>query len=96
MAEPRTFRGSNRILQPGNHPAHAVEELSVFTNGDYCLSCWRLSLRERLSAFLFGRTWLYVLSGATQPPVWVEITRDVFQGHVTHDPEYTSDVVKEE
>jgi hypothetical protein len=28
-----------------------------------------MSFRERLSALLFGRVWLFVLSGKTQPPV---------------------------
>lgn len=43
--------------------------LPVYVDGKQCVSCWQLSWKEKLSALLFGRIWLYVLSGETQPPV---------------------------
>ena len=79
MAKPRNFKEANQILQPGSHPGYEVCPLDIFSNGDYCLSCWRLSLRERLSALFFGKAWLYSLSGTTQPPTWVQIMRSAFE-----------------
>jgi len=35
-----------------------------------------MSWRERLSALLFGRVWLALLSGETQPPALVQASRD--------------------
>lgn len=78
MARPRGFKESNRTLMPGDHPGHEVQPLPVFNNGDFCMSSWRLSLQERFSALLFGRVWLYVLSGSTQPPVWIAVMRRGF------------------
>jgi len=78
MAKPRGFKESNRTLMPDNHPGHEVQPLPVVSDGDYCVSSWRLSFWERFSALFFGRVWLYVLSGSTQPPVWVAAMRRGF------------------
>ena len=46
--------------------------LSVRCDGETCLSCWRPSFSERLSILFFGKVWLWVFSGASQPPVALE------------------------
>lgn len=53
--------------------------LPIYRDGDAVLSCWKMSWKERLSALVFGRAWLWVHSGQTQPPVSLEATRDVFK-----------------
>lgn len=52
-----------------------VDPLPIWTDGEQCVSCWKLSFKERLAALVFGRVWLAVLSGRTQPPVYVEASR---------------------
>ena len=52
---------------------------AVWTDGRMCVSLWRPSWRERLSTLLFGKVWLFVVSGSTQPPVAVEAARTVFE-----------------
>lgn len=43
------------------------------------LSCWRMSWRERISALLFGRVWIWVHAGGmTQPPIALLASRNVF------------------
>lgn len=42
------------------------------------MSCWRLTWKERIKALLFGKVWLGVLSGFTQPPVWMVCDKTVF------------------
>jgi hypothetical protein len=37
-----------------------------------------MTWRERISALLFGKVWLYVHSGLTQPPVALQSMRDIF------------------
>jgi hypothetical protein len=51
----------------------------VWSDGEQCVSCWQMTIRERLTALLFGRVWLMVLSGWTQPPVYVEASRSYLQ-----------------
>jgi len=81
--KPTAFEHSNQILQPSGEQLQKYSEnvvitvapLPVWTNGEQCVSCWRMSLRERLSALLFGRVWLALLSGETQPPVLIQVGR---------------------
>ena len=78
--KPIWFKESNRKL---NRPSGMTEEecgdLTVFTNGEQCISCWRPTLKERLSILLFGRIWLRVYFGHTQPPVAIEACRTIFK-----------------
>lgn len=77
--QPIYFPEANRTL---NKPASMTDEqcgsLTVLTDGKQCVSCWRVSWRERLSILLFGRVWLWVISGTTQPPVAMEGSRTIF------------------
>ena len=77
--KPVRFEEANRLLQPSGREYSenvlSVESLPVYTNDEECVSCWQMSWRERLAAFLFGHVWLCVLSGKTQPPVYIEATR---------------------
>lgn len=83
--EPIDFKHSNKELQAPDEEAtrqqygDAVTDivaLPVWTDGIQCVSCWKMSWRERLSALLFGRCWVMVLSGSTQPPVWVDAEKE--------------------
>lgn len=56
-----------------------VLPLPVYTDNEQCISCWQMSWRERLSALFFGRVWLSVLGGSTQPPVWLWVTRKALE-----------------
>ena len=75
--EPTTFKYANKVLQPSGQEYSAnvteIVPLPIWTDGEQCVSCWKMSLRERLSALLFGRAWLALLSGETQPPAAVQV-----------------------
>lgn len=45
--------------------------LHVWSDGTQCVSCWRPTFKERLNILFGGKVWLGVLSGKTQPPVFV-------------------------
>jgi hypothetical protein len=73
--KPVSFKHSTATLQPSDKEysddIEGVEALPIWTNGEQCVSCWRANWRERLSILLFGKVWVSVLSGDTQPPVCV-------------------------
>jgi len=48
------------------------------TEGGTCISCWKASFWQRVKFLFHGKIWLGVLSGITQPPVWVDCTNTVF------------------
>ena len=77
---PASFKFSNKTLQPSGKEYSAnvdgVKPLPIWTDGEQCVSCWRLTWRERLSALVFGRVWVAVLTGETQPPLFATATRE--------------------
>lgn len=77
--KPSNFKEANKTLQK---PAGMTEEqcspLPIWNDGKNCISLWRLGWKERFSVLIFGRIWLCILSGETQPPVWLDASRSVF------------------
>lgn len=80
---PTKFKYANQTLQPTGkkHTANVtgVDPLPIWTDGEQCVSCWQMSWRERLAALIFGRAWLAVLGGNTQPAVAILVTREYLQ-----------------
>lgn len=79
MAIPVPFKYQNKVLTAPAGNTDVVDDLAVWTDGKECVSCWKLSLKERLMALLFGRVWVAVLFGNTQPPIYIEASRDFFE-----------------
>jgi len=59
----------------------AIDPLRVWTDGEQCVSCWKMSLRERLHVLFRGYIWVAILSGSTQPPVALEARREYLPKH---------------
>ena len=76
---PIKFKEANMILlKPESMTDEECRSLPVFIDGVECVSCWKLSWKERLSALVFGKIWLFVLNGKTQPPVRLACSDTVF------------------
>lgn len=75
--KPIEFSEANVLLKkPSTMTDAECGSLHVYTDGENCISCWKLGWKERVSALLFGKVWLCVLSGSrTQPPVYLVATR---------------------
>ena len=76
--EPIDFEQANKTLLAPHGQEAEIEPLRVFSQEGICISCWKPTIRERLSILLFGRVWLWVISGETQPPVAMIATRTIF------------------
>ncbi len=74
--QPVHFAQANKILT-APPDSEGVLPLPVHTDGTQCLSCWSLTWRERVAGLLHGRVWLCTLTGSTQPPVWLEASKQV-------------------
>ena len=82
--KPVHFKQSNRQLEPPpdftpDQTVLSIEPLSVWTDERQCVSCWRMSWKERIYALLFGKVWCAVLSGDTQPPIYLESHPNYFR-----------------
>lgn len=77
--KPIPFPEQTTTLQPSGRVysdnVGQVAPLPTWSDGEQCVSCWKMSWRERLSALVFGRVWLALLSGHTQPPALVVAQR---------------------
>jgi len=67
------------LAKPDNMTDEECGPLPVYSDGEQCVSLWRMSWRERISALFFGRVWLQVYSGSTQPPVALAVTKELFE-----------------
>lgn len=66
------------LLKPANMTDEECGSLWVHRDGHTCISCWKLGWRQRLAVLLHGTIWLGVLSGRSQPPVWLSVEKTVF------------------
>lgn len=85
MTKPINFKEALVVPQPsGAKYSGSVSEvvpLPVWTDGEQTVSCWKLSLRERFLALVFGRVWVSMLcGGGTQPPVSIVVHPTYFAG----------------
>ena len=64
---PTKFPQSNVELQAPKG-MYNCEPLYVFTDGNHCISQWRLTWRERLKILIGRPVWLWVVM-SPQPPV---------------------------
>lgn len=49
------------------------------SNQGECISAWTTSFWNRLKFLFHGKIWIGILSGPTQPPVWLECKKTVFE-----------------
>lgn len=72
--KPIEFNEQNKVLlKPENMTDEECKSLPVFSNGKECISCWQLSDEEIEKLKETKCIWLGVLSGQTQPPVFLNV-----------------------
>lgn len=70
--KPIDFPQSTKVLQkPSTMSDNECSSLHVWNDGKQCVSCWKPTFKERMNILFGGKVWLGVLSGTTQPPVFV-------------------------
>ena len=70
--KPKDFEHSNKTLTaPEGMSEEECKNLRVYTDGHQCISCWELSDDEIQHIVHNKKVWLGVLTGETQPPVFL-------------------------
>ena len=78
------FNEANKdLLRPSNMTDEECKTLPVFTDGHTCISKWKMSWLERLHCLFRGYVWVYVRSGATQPPICITAEKTAFETEAT-------------
>lgn len=71
--KPVTFKQQNiTFTRPPSMTDEQCQPLPAFRGEGQLISCWQMSLKDRLRALLTGRVWLSI-HGTAQPPVWVGV-----------------------
>lgn len=65
-------QSTKELARPANMTDEECSSLHVYCDGDKCISCWKPSLKERFRILFGNPVWLGVISGRTQPPVFVD------------------------
>ena len=79
MNEAKIKEANKDLLKPEGMTDEECGSLPVFSDGQQCISCWKMSWKQRFSALFRGKVWLGVMSGHTQPPVWVQCYKTPFE-----------------
>jgi|GEM_PF-2778285 len=73
MAIPIKFPEANAVLEkPANMTEEECHSLPILRKDGQCISMWKLSPEELVSVNITHCVCVGVLSGHTQPPIWVE------------------------
>lgn len=78
--KPTHFKEANvNLSKPNTMTDDECGSLHIHTDGQTCISLWELSWKERFRILLFGKIWVGVMSGSSQPPIWIDCTKTVFE-----------------
>lgn len=54
--KPIKFKEANKnLLKPQSMTDDECSSLWVYTDGEQCISCWKMNWKQRIMALLFGR-----------------------------------------
>jgi len=76
---PIDFKESNKVLtKPKSMTDEECGSLFVMNDGKQNISCWKTPFWKRVRFLFHGKVWISVVSGNTQPPIWVDVNETVF------------------
>lgn len=78
--KPQFFKEATvELKKPSSMTEEECGSLHIYQTEDgTCISLWKVSFWQRVKFLFHGKIWLGVLSGKTQPPVWLDCTKTVF------------------
>lgn len=71
-------QATKNLIKPSTMTDEECGSLWVYNDGMQSISCWKMTWKDRLKALFFGRIWLHVVSGDSQPPVLIQSEKTVF------------------
>ena len=69
--KPANFPEANKVLTAPPSHEDDVQDLHVWSDGEHCVSCWKMSWRDRIRILFTGTVWFWAM-GHTPPPVVLE------------------------
>ena len=72
------FNEENSLIEVRDKDGKLYNTHHVWTDGLESISCWKMSLRERISALIFGKVWLRTRTGKQQPVTTLACMKEYF------------------
>lgn len=72
--KPIKFKEANVTLE-----GTGCGDLPAFVDGVQVISCWKMSLGERIRALFLGTVWMGIRHESTQPPAWLKVEKTAFK-----------------
>lgn len=76
--KPISFREQNTTFVPPEGMEERCGSMPAFLGEGQVISCWKLTVWERLKLLFTGRLWFSVIGNA-QPPIWMGVHRPFFR-----------------
>ena len=78
--KPVKFKHQNTVFAEGQSEYQPLPSLKIERDEGDVITCWKLSLYERLQVLLFGKVWLSLLSfNKPLTPIYMSVNRkDMF------------------
>ena len=70
---------TKELLKPESMTDEECKSMWVFNDGKQCISCWKVPIWKRIKMLFHGKVWISVLSGQTQPPIWCDVEKTIFE-----------------
>ena len=72
-------QATKNLSKPKSMKEDECGSLWVYNDGEICISCWKVPFIKRIKLLIFGKVWLGIVSGQSQPPCWIEIEKTPFK-----------------
>ena len=78
--KPKKFKEATiELKKPASMTDEQCSSLWIHqSKNNECISLWTVPFWQRVKFLFHGNLWLGVLSGKTQPPVWLDMSKTVF------------------
>lgn len=79
IMKPLKFKeAQTELKKPSNMTDEECSSLWVFRDGTQCVSLWTTSFWQRVKFLFHGKIWVGIVSGETQPPIWLDCQKQIF------------------
>ncbi|WP_426491078.1 hypothetical protein [Hymenobacter sp. 102] len=96
MAYPVEFPEQTAVLQkPANMTDEQCRPLPIMRKDGQCISVWKLTPEEMVSVNLTHSVVVGVVSGVTQPPIWIEAAAPAEAGELPEETHLQMNLVEE-
>lgn len=77
--KPSKFKEAHiELKKPASMTDEECGSLWIHKHEGQCISLWKTTFWERLKFLFHGNIWIGVNSGQTQPPIWLDCTKTIF------------------